>query len=154
MRKNILSFTIFYLFLICIPLESQAQASEADRQTIFNYINADRAKVGLQPLQRWIDGESCADANVKLDAEQDKPHANFRKCGERAQNTCGADSLEDVLKYCLPSFFAEGPAPTPCDSECFKQHVHYMNMTNSRYSKVAIGIYHGEGKYWVNMNFK
>jgi hypothetical protein len=47
--------------------------------------------------------------------------------------------------------FNEGPPPTnPCTGSCYRQHGHYINMTNTRYTRVACGF---DGN-WAVQNFQ
>ncbi|MFO0553908.1 MAG: hypothetical protein U0271_36340 [Polyangiaceae bacterium] len=101
----------------------------------------------LPPLARWTDGEACTDSQSADDQTANAPHGNFGSCGEFAQNTCpnwGSES--DVVNNCLQAMWDEGPGP-------FDQHGHYVNMSNTDYSKVACGFSSSGQGVWSNQNF-
>lgn len=113
-------------------------------------INQFRACVCLPPLQRWTEGESCANQHVAYDRARSSPHAGFNAqiCspGGWAQNEC----LGGAVNGCMQSMFNEGPPPSPCDDSCYWQHGHYINMTNTSYTRVACGF---DGN-WAVQNFQ
>lgn len=101
----------------------------------------------LPPLARWTDGEACSDGQSADDQAADSPHGNFGSCGELAQNTCpNWGSTSDVIGGCLQSMWDEGPG------EPFSAHGHYINMSNTQYTKVACGFAEANG-VWSNQNF-
>jgi hypothetical protein len=112
----------------------------------------------LPPLERWTDGEMCADEMAEYDSTR-TAHAGFADgiCeGGSAQNECpGWGSSEQVIDGCLQAMWAEGPPPQePCDGQCFQDHGHYINMTNERYTQVACGFFEtGDGEVWAVQNF-
>jgi hypothetical protein len=102
----------------------------------------------LPPLQRWTDAEACTDQQSQDDQTTGGAHENFGACGENAQNTCpNFGSEEHVISGCLQSMWDEGPG------EPFSQHGHYINMSNTSYSKVACGASESSGAVWSNQNF-
>jgi len=107
----------------------------------------------LPPLQRWTEGESCADQHAEYDSTR-SPHAGFSGgiCSPRgrAQNECpGWNSPERVIDGCLQAMWDEGPG------EPYSAHGHYINMTNPSYSMVACGFYEtGGGSIWAVQNFQ
>jgi len=107
----------------------------------------------LPPLERWADGESCADQHAEYDSTRD-PHAGFRDgicaAGGWAQNECpGWRSTDQVIVGCLQAMWDEGPGPWGPD------HGHYINMTNPDYSMVACGFHEtGDGRVWAVQNFQ
>ena len=113
----------------------------------------------LPPLARWTDGEACADQMSKYDSEQNTAHAGFgaKICsGGSAQDECpGYRSNDQVISNCLQQMWNEGPPPqTPCTGACFQQYGHFINMTNTSYTKVACGFYTmPTGKIWAAQNF-
>lgn len=114
-------------------------------------INQFRACVCLPPLPRWTEGESCANQQVAYDRARNSPHAGFnaRICspGGSAQNEC----LGGTVNGCIQTMFDEGPPPTtPCTGSCYQQHGHYINMTNTQYTRVACGF---DGS-WAVQNFQ
>jgi hypothetical protein len=91
----------------------------------------------------------CADNQAKRDSETQKPHGEFGRCGENAQNECPAfkGSLEAVVDRCLQMMFDEGPGTGP-------EHGHYVNMTNPSYHNVACGFHtKADGSVWLVQNF-
>lgn len=108
------------------------------------------APANLKPLARWTDAENCADDQAKKDSEAGKYHFTSGKCGDRAQNECpGWGSAASVIEGCLDDMWNEGPGSN------FQKHGHYLNMTNTGFSKVACGIHETpSGKIWAVMDFK
>ncbi len=124
-------------------------------QKCVDKINMLRATLSLPPLSRWTDGEACTDKQSAADNVTNKAHGNFGMCQENAQNTCpNWRSVESTIAGCLDQMWAEGPPPAgTCDDACFQAHGHYMNMTNTRYTKVACG-FDSASDVWANQNFK
>jgi hypothetical protein len=97
----------------------------------------------LPPLDRWPEGEACADQQVQYDYEHGETHAGFtaRICenGGSAQDECpGYDPRSGVIDLCLPSMWGEDLG----------------NMSNLAYTKVACGVYTTpEGDVWAVQNF-
>jgi hypothetical protein len=107
----------------------------------------------LPPLQRWTEGESCADQHAEYDSTR-SPHAGFSggicSPGGWAQNECpGWGSIEAIISGCLQAMWDEGPG------EPYSQHGHYINMTNPSYSMVACGFHETPGgQVWAVQNFQ
>ena len=107
----------------------------------------------LPALERWTAAEDCADEQAQYDSEQNDPHAGFRDniCDPRgsAQNECpGWGSVSQVISGCLQMMWDEGPG------EPYSEHGHYINMTNSSYTRVACGFYTTPGgSVWAVQNF-
>jgi hypothetical protein len=103
----------------------------------------------LPPLERWTEGESCADQQAQYDADNNTPHKGFRDnvCSPRgfAQNECPRwGSWDRVIGGCLQQMWDEGPG------EPFSEHGHYINMSSQRYTRVACG----QGGGWYVQNFQ
>lgn len=113
----------------------------------------------LSPLERWVEGEDCADEMAKYDSGGTEAHAAFGDgiCdGGSAQNECpGWHSEAQVVGVCLQKMWDEGPPPvTDCSGSCFQKYGHFLNMTNQRLTKVACGFYETpEGQFWSVQNF-
>jgi len=114
----------------------------------------------LPPLERWTEGEACADQMAEYDSVQDEAHAGFSDdiCdGGFGQNECpGWNSETQVVEGCLQAMWDEGPPPTdPCNGQCFQDHGHFINMTNPDHSRVACGFYTvpSNGDDWAVQNF-
>lgn len=102
----------------------------------------------LPPLARWADAETCTDEQSGNDQSSGGAHGNFGACGENAQNTCpNWPSEPDVVTGCLQQMWDEGPG------EPFAEHGHYINMSNTSYSKVACGFTSSAPGLWSNQNF-
>ena len=117
-------------------------------------INQLRAECQCLPvLERWPEGESCADQQAEYDAMNNQAHAGFRDgiCGPsgRGQNECpGYQSENQVISLCLQQMWDEGPG------EPFIEHGHYINMTNPSHNRVACGFFTTEqGQVWAIQNF-
>jgi hypothetical protein len=129
-------------------------------QDCVNRINQFRAECAcLPPLERWTDGEACADEMSEYDSVEESAHAGFQDdiCeGGSAQNECpGWRSEEQIVEGCLQAMWDEGPPPTEeCTGDCFQEYGHFINMTNSRFTKVACGFFTTpDGEVWSVQNF-
>lgn len=107
----------------------------------------------LPPLERWYEGESCADEHAEYDAMTGQPHSGFRgqicSPGGRGQNECpGYRSDQQVISLCLQQMWDEGPG------EPFSAHGHYINMTNPSHNRVACGFFTTDnGQVWAIQNY-
>ncbi|WP_437575931.1 CAP domain-containing protein [Sorangium sp. So ce887] len=120
-------------------------------QLCVDTINQHRATLGLPPLARWSEEESCSDGESESDGNANKPHGAFGKCGERAQNECPGwgGPPESMIVPCLQLMWDEGPG------EDFNAHGHYLNMSNTEYTKVACGFHtFPDGSVWAVQNFR
>lgn len=139
----------------------EALPSTGDRhQDCVDRINQFRVECAcLPPLERWTEGEACADEMSEYDSVQDEAHAGFRDdiCGGgSAQNECpGYRSETQVVELCLQQMWDEGPPPQdPCEGDCFQMYGHFINMTNERFTKVACGFFTTDGnEVWSVQNF-
>jgi hypothetical protein len=123
------------------------QYSEA-RQQCLHRINFYRGTVGMGPLTRRKDKESCVDGQAQSDCATNTAHGAFGNCSESAQNECPRySSVLNIYTNCLQYMWDEGPPPVgePCDypSACYTAHGHYINMTNTSYKGAACGFYVG-----------
>jgi hypothetical protein len=107
----------------------------------------------LPPLERWTDGETCADEHAEYDSTHGA-HAGFKAAictpGGWAQNECPAWWSEaSIVDGCLQMMWDEGPGAD------FSLHGHYINMSNPDYTHVACGVYTtASGDVWSVQNFK
>ena len=105
------------------------------------------------PLERWPEGEGCADQHAEYDSTATEYHAGFAavicKPGGMAQNECpGWDSKEMIRADCMQLMWDEGPG------EDFHAHGHYLNMTNRSFTHVACGFFTTPGgDVWSVQNF-
>lgn len=109
-------------------------------------INAYRKRDGLPPLERWTEAEACSDGEAKSDAEENRPHGAFPRCGELAQNECPGTPgpPEEGIPKCLALMWAEG-----------KGGGHHDNMASTKYEKVACGVFvTSRGAVWSVQNFR
>jgi len=81
------------------------------------------------------------------------PHSAFGQCNEFAQDECpgygGPPSaiVGFMTGSCLDQMWAEGPPPMGQDN-------HWLNMSNSQYTKVACGFYQTPaGNWWATQDF-
>jgi hypothetical protein len=129
-------------------------------QDCVDRINQFRAECAcLPPLARWTEGEACANQHSEYDSTRDA-HSGFSDniCmnGGSAQNECpGWRSTTEVVSGCLQAMWNEGPPPqSKCEGQCFQDHGHFINMTNTRFTKVACGFFTtSAGKVWSVQNF-
>lgn len=129
------------------------------QQDCVNRINQFRTECAcVQPLQRWTAGEACADQQAEYDSTR-TAHAGFRDriCESgSAQNECpGWPPQFDIVAECLQQMWEEGPPPSSsCEGQCFQDHGHFINMSNTEYSKVACGFFTApNGEIWSVQNF-
>jgi hypothetical protein len=121
---------------------------DALSEACVEHINSLRAPVGLGPLSRWSDGESCADAEARSDSESGEAHGSYGQCDERAQNECprwrSMTGPHGIVPGCLDMMWSEGPGGG-----------HYDNMTRSSYTMVACGFHEtSNGEIWAVQNYK
>lgn len=157
MSKVLGSFLTLFLVTFSLTLQAQMGASDADREAIVNEINQYRATESLPPLQRWVEGESCADQSAMKDSQIGQAHATYedarKECGSGTVNfgqnaLPGWNSLQEVKNYGVKAMWDEKFNPNGAQG-------HYQTMNSSKFRKVAIGVYRmPNGKYWVNMNFR
>jgi hypothetical protein len=129
-------------------------------QDCVDRINQFRTQCACLPaLARWNDGEACADQMAQYDSGGTTAHAGFAAgiCkGGSAQNECpGWPSTDKIVSGCLQQMWNEGPPPSnPCNGDCFQTYGHFINMTNTRYTKVACGYSAAaQSKLWSVQNF-
>ncbi|MCC6764333.1 MAG: CAP domain-containing protein [Deltaproteobacteria bacterium] len=120
-------------------------------QLCVDIINQYRATIGMGPLQRWSEQESCAEDQGFADNASGTPHSAFGQCTEWAQNECpnwpGPPAA--MIDDCLALMWAEGPG------EPYSEHGHYINMTNPSYTKVACGFaVLSNGRVWAVQDFR
>lgn len=128
------------------------------RQDCVDRINQFRRECQcLPPLQRWTDGEECADSQAMIDQQTRTAHNGFRMrlCNSGSgQNECpgwlGWGSVASTLSGCLQQMWDEGPGdfygPPP--------HGHYLNMSSTRFTRVACGYYTSGGATTAVQNFQ
>ena len=120
-------------------------------QACVDKINAFRATLNLAPLARWTDQEACSDGEAKSDSETGKAHGAFGTCTEMAPNECPGwpGPPASMIGGCLQMMWDEGPGTD------FSKHGHYINMSSTKYTKVACGFYTmPSGKVWSVQNFR
>lgn len=125
-------------------------ATGDDGEDCVQRINQLRAECQcLPPLERWVEGEACAEEHARYDAQHDEAHKGFRdgvcEHGGWAQNECPGwgGGWPQVISGCLQMMWDEGPG------EDFQAHGHYLNMSSQDYTKVACG----GGDNWFVQNF-
>lgn len=107
----------------------------------------------LPPLERWEEGEDCANQQAQYDYEHDEAHAGIsaRICepSNASQNECPDYNPNfDIVNFCLQQMWDEGPG------EPYIAHGHYINMSDPNITKVACGLYiTPEGNFWSVQNF-
>jgi len=111
----------------------------------------------LPPLQRWTDGEACADQMANYDGTNSSAHAGFiaRLCtpSGSAENECpGWGSVSSItqgttrMESCLSMMWHEVDTPTG-------EQGHYVAMSSTTYTKVACGINSSTTNVWALQNF-
>jgi hypothetical protein len=147
MRSAIL---VLVLVAVAAGCDESSDPYDAYRARCVARINAFRATEGKAPYARWTEIESCTDGEAKSDSETGAAHGAFPSCGENAQNECpGWPSIDATIDGCLDMMWAEGPG------EPFSAHGHYINMSSTRYTRVACGFYvTPSGRVWAIQNFR
>jgi hypothetical protein len=125
---------------------------DAAAQLCVDTINMYRATLGLAPYARWsVEQEACVSREALSDSQTNKAHGAFGMCTENAQNECPGwgGSLTTIVTGCLKQMWAEGPGAD------FNAHGHYINMSSTKYTRVACGFSTGaNGKTWAAQDFK
>ncbi|WP_438005737.1 hypothetical protein WME89_44855 [Sorangium sp. So ce321] len=130
---------------------SGAGGATGAAQLCVDTINQHRATLGLAPLARWTEAESCSDEESESDGNSGTAHGAFGDCDERAQNECPGwgGPPESMIGPCLQLMWDEGPG------EDFNKHGHYINMSSTSYTKVACGFHtFPDGSVWAVQNFQ
>jgi hypothetical protein len=115
-------------------------------QLCVDEINRHRATLGLRPLERARDRESCADKQIRDDASSGKWHGSFGSCNESLQNECNSSPTpkDQFIKGCLQGMWNEGPGGG-----------HYEAMKNPSVTKVWCGFYtEPSGGVWSVQDFR
>lgn len=94
----------------------------------------------LPPLDRWVEGEDCADQMAEYDAMLDEAHAGIRakicEPSNAGQNEClNYGPSFGIIDFCFQQMWDEGPG------EDFQVHGHYLNMSDPDSNRVACGVY-------------
>ncbi|MGK4004538.1 CAP domain-containing protein [Sorangium sp. So ce1036] len=121
------------------------------QQLCVDTINQHRATLGLPPLMRWVEAESCSDGEAESDSKTGTAHGAFGACHEGAQNECPGwpGPAESMIGRCLQMMWDEGPG------EDFSKHGHFLNMSSTSYTKVACGFHTlPDGRVWAVQNFR
>ena len=121
-------------------------AGATANELCWSTINEYRKKAGLPPYERWTEAEACSDGEAKSDAETNRAHGAFPRCGEFAQNECPGTPgpPEEGIPDCLAMMWAEGPGGG-----------HHDNMASKQYTKAACGVFvTARGAIWSVQNFR
>ncbi|HEX9296092.1 MAG TPA: CAP domain-containing protein [Polyangiaceae bacterium] len=121
------------------------------KQLCVDTINKYRATLGLPAYARWTEQEACADSQAESDSQTGTAHGAFGRCTEFAQNECPGwgGTPESMITGCLQAMWNEGPGSD------FNTHGHYINMSSTKYTKVACGFYTtAAGKVWSVQDFR
>lgn len=153
---------------------SSSDPFEANRQACVDKINELRATLGLPPLERWRDAESCVDQQATSDAQTNTPHGAWISgkydCNGHGQNECPSWGADGIVA-CLDSMWSEkdqaacsgcdacadayNPDCPSCDfygSTSGMTCGHYVNLSAKYVTKVACG-FSSEGG-WDAINFQ
>lgn len=140
------------LFLIIIAINYSTAGIASPQQDCVDKINELRATIGLYPLQRWTEQESCVERTIQIDAEAGEYHKSIRmgdNCGASGQNVCAGSaysSVTDLINKC--------PLDQWQESEDDGPKMHYDNLATTTATHVACGFYQkSDGSIWSNMNF-
>ena len=148
--------------------EGQELFSESWREDCLDKINEYRATENLKPLALADDEkQACTDNQAAADLLSNKAHGHFGDCGESAQNsgpnfsTSWQKSATEVSDNYLKMMWEDekalvlSGARDPDKKEDYPYIGHYLNMKNTRYTKVACGmVLSADGKKgWFNVNF-
>jgi hypothetical protein len=112
----------------------------------------------LPPLERWPEGEACADQMAQYDYQNNVAHGGFMAnlCDPSGSAQCecpGWGSVESItqgtsrMESCLAMMWHEVDNPGG-------EQGHYEAMSSTRYTAVACGIYEGpDGDVWAVQNY-
>jgi hypothetical protein len=113
----------------------------------------------LPPLERWTEGEACADQMAQYDYETNRPHggmmAGICEPGGSGQCECpGWGSVESItqgtsrMESCLAMMWHEVDNPG-------EEQGHYLAMSSTTFTKVACGYYTApDGETWAIQNYQ
>jgi hypothetical protein len=142
MNNAIRCYVYTFVDTIDFSLGEPDSFSEA-RQQIVHRVNDYRATLSLKRLVRYKAKDACIDTQAQTDFTSNTAHSAFGHCKESAQNECpgwnGPNMLivaNNILISCMQMMWDEGPG-TP-----YSAHGHYINMTNTAYSRIACGFYY------------
>ena len=112
----------------------------------------------LPPLERWVEGEDCANQMAEYDWNTGVPHDGFMSdiCEPSGNGQCecpGWDSIESITQgsqwydSCLQMMWSEVDEPSG-------EQGHYEAMSSTSYTRVACGIYEGsDGEVYSVQNY-
>ena len=123
----------------------------------------------LPPLERWPEGEACADEMAQYDYEVNvgatviEPHAGFIAsiCSPSGSGQCECPAWGSIESITQPREGGFGGMRESClemmwhevDNPAGEQG-HYEAMSSTRYAQVACGIYQGpDGDVWAVQNY-
>ena len=132
-------------------------ADASASQLCVDTINSFRSRQKLQPLARWVEGESLAAQQALADSRSGKPHGAFEtyiqtpqgQNSSISQNECPGwpGPLAQTVSDCTTMMWAEGPG------QDYQQHGHYINLSNPVSTRVACGFATArDGSLWVVQN--
>jgi hypothetical protein len=123
---------------------------DAESNACVEHINSLRASVGLGPLSRWKDAESCADSQAESDSETGVFHGAFNRCEQSAQNECPGTSWHSttgpagIVPGCLDMMWSQGPGED-----------HHDAMASTRFTMVACGFHQtSSGEVWAVQDYR
>ena len=135
-------------------LDSPSRRSLLDSVCV-DQVNTDRASLTLVPLRDWKDSVDCFTRQAELDDAGGVAHSHMGMCSETAQNTCPGWSSDTSLpnqirtiKSCVAAMWAEGPGSD------YSKHGHYINMTQTSYTRVGCGFHQTLDKIWIDMDLR
>ncbi len=151
-----LALTLACLVFLGCSSDGDGDAGSTDenaalRTQCVDKINAYRATLSLPALAGWTEQGKCSDGEAQSDSQTGKAHGAFGTCTEMAQNECPGwgGPPETMISGCLDMMWAEGPGAD------FNKHGHYINMSSTKYTKVACGFFQtSAGKWWSVQNFR
>jgi len=118
-------------------------------------VNMDRSSLTLAPLRDWKDSIPCFTLQAALDDAGGTAHSHMGMCSESAQNTCpgwtsdtSLSSQVRTIKSCVAMMWAEGPGSD------YSLHGHYINMTQTAYTRVGCGFHQTSDKIWIDMDLR
>ena len=135
-------------FLLLLAACGGGRPYDALSEGCVEHINALRASVGLGPLSRWKDDESCADSQAESDSETGEAHGAYGRCEQAAQNECpGWRSMtgpNGIVPGCLDMMWNEGPGGG-----------HHDAMAGTGFTKVACGFHQtSSGAVWAVQDYR
>lgn len=147
---------------VVTPTATASTSTSAATRALLAEINAARAAHHRAPLVLDKQESRCSRAHSKhMALEGGISHDQFPRdicvqfahtAGENVGEATG--DLLSAVQQIDQMMLAEGPCPDRgCPGDEFTQHGHYLNLLNSHYTHIGIGLYAAAGTVWLTEDF-